>query len=146
MMCICKVFPQSAFFGASSDCLSELMNIHIGCSCMTFLQYASPFCASSDCRSHLLNIRIGCNNAVSPPCVSKCAFSDEQLDWLSSCTVCTCVVSPQCELGSGFSSDVLDRMPCRTEDNCTSLSLCGSADAGEVPFCLQMSLDTGHMT
>ena len=36
--------------------------------------------------------------------VSKCAFSDYHLDWLSSCNVCTSVVSSQCELGSGSSN------------------------------------------
>ena len=35
-------------------------------------------------------------------------------------------------------------MPFCTEGNCTSLLHCGSADVAEVPFYLQMSLDTGH--
>ena len=36
----------------------------------------------------LLKIHIGCNDVFSPQCVSKCDFSEKQVDWLSSCTVC----------------------------------------------------------
>ena len=36
----------------------------------------------------LFNIHIGCNDVFSPQCVSKCDFSEKQVDWLSSCTVC----------------------------------------------------------
>ena len=144
MLCICEVFHQSGFFGAPLDCWILLLNIHIGCSYMTFLQYASQFCASSDCQSHLLNIRIGCNDAVSPQCVSKCAFWGWQHDWLSSCTGCTCVVSPHHEWGCESLNYHFDWMTCCTEDNCTSWLHCGSADAAEVLFYLQMSLDTCH--
>ena len=36
----------------------------------------------------LLKIHIGCNDVFSPQCVSKCDFSEKQVEWLSSCTVC----------------------------------------------------------
>ena len=41
-------------------------------------------------------------------CVSKCAFSDYHLDWLSNFNVCTSVVSPKCELGSGSPNQYFD--------------------------------------
>ena len=56
-------------------------------------------------QSHLLNIHIGCNDVVSHQCVSKCAFEENQLQWLNSYTVCTCVVSPHYERGSVSSND-----------------------------------------
>ena len=57
------------------------------CTCKIF--HLSGFCcARSDYQSHLLNIHIGCNDVVSHQCVSKCAFEENQLQWLNSCNYC----------------------------------------------------------
>ena len=82
------------------------------CSCVAFLLYASSSCAFLEYLiTCFLMLRYACiadNGLEFPQCVSKCAFSHQHLDWLSSCNVYISVVSPQCELGSGSSNIYFD--------------------------------------
>ena len=55
----------------------------------------------------VIMLRYACiagNGVAFLQCVSKCAFSDYHLDWLSSHNLYTSVASQQCELGSGSSN------------------------------------------